>query len=226
MSQNNRLGITFAGNHLKQGKIAYYHVGLVNIYIVYKLQKRIVNILDFTVQNVLFGAVKITKDVSASHYKYSGYGICFDGNSSFSFGNVIMFGCDMSFSSHTNNRTNNTYVLGKDFVQGISETTVYAEKFYKTDFIEQNKKFVLSLHYNGDDSYLFVNGVQQLKFKTKNSEIARNLLCLRNISTDFSITNAIKTGLYGNVYDFSVDYVPINGAKTIYDIHRYLMKKK
>ena len=96
---------------------------------------------------------------------------------------------------------------------------------YKTDFTEQNKKFVLSLHCNGDNSYLFVNGVQQLKFKTKNSEIARNLLCLGNISTEFSTTKATKTGLFGNVYDFAVDYVPISGVKTKCDTHRYLMKK-
>ena len=60
------------------------------------------------------------------------------------------------------------------------------------------------MHYNGDDSYLFVNGVQQLKFKTKDSEIQRNPLVLGNLSTDFSITNSTKTGLYGNVYDFAV----------------------
>ena len=60
---------------------------------------------------------------------------------------------------------------------------------YPTSFTEQNKKFVLSLHYNDDDSYLFVSGVQQYKFKGKNSEIARNVLCLGNISTQFSITN-------------------------------------
>ena len=79
----------------------------------------------------------------------------------------------MSFSNHSNNRANNTYVLGKDFIQGINGTTIYAEKMYKTDFTEQDKKFALSLHYNGDNSYLFVNGVQQLKFKAKDSEIKR-----------------------------------------------------
>ena len=134
----------------------------------------------------------------------------------------------MSFSSHATNRANNIYVLGKDFVQGIStigHTTIYAEKLYKTDFTEQGKKLVLSLHYNGDDSYLFVNGVQQLRFKTKNSKIQRNPLVLGNISTDFSTTNAEKAGLYGNVYDFAIDYVPINSVGTIYDIHRYLMAK-
>ena len=50
-------------------------------------------------------------------------------------------------------------------------------------------------------------------------------MCLDNISLDFSTINATKTGLNGSVYDFAVDYVPINGFKTIYDIHRYLTKK-
>ena len=131
----------------------------------------------------------------------------------------------MSVSSHANNRANNIYVLGKDFTQGINKTTIYAEKMYKTDFTEQDKKFVLSLHYNGDDSYLFVNGVQQLKFKTKSSKIKRAILTLGNISADFSTTNAQKSGLFGNVFDFVVDYVPISGVKIIYDIHRCLVKK-
>ena len=145
-----------------------------------------------TLMNSLFGAIKITKDVITSHYKYSGYGISFDSGSSFNFGNssnaknVIIFGADMSFSSHANNRLNNIYVLGKHFIQGINGTTLYAEKLYKTDFTQQDKKFVLSLHYNGDDSYLFVNGVQQLKFKAGNSEIKRTILTLGNVSADFS----------------------------------------
>ena len=95
---------------------------------------------------------------------------------------------------------------------------------YPTSFTEQNKKFVLSLHYNDDDSYLFVSGVQQYKFKGKNSEIARNVLCLGNISTQFSITNRQKAVLHGSIYDFSLDYWLVNTTK-IYDIHRYLMKK-
>ena len=54
---------------------------------------------------------------------------------------------------------------------------------YPTNFTVQDKKFVLSLHYNDDNSYLFVNGIQQVRFKIKNSEINRNLSCLGNIST-------------------------------------------
>ena len=71
---------------------------------------------------------------------------------------------------------------------------------------------------------MFVNGTQQVKFKAKNSEISRNLLFLGNFSTEFSISNMQKTGLYGSVYDFSVDYWLISTDK-IHDVHRYLMKK-
>ena len=51
------------------------------------------------------------------------------------------------------------------------------------------------------------------------------MLCLGNMSSNWSTTESTKTGLYGNIYDFAVDYVPLSGVKTIYDIHRYLMKK-
>ena len=83
----------------------------------------------------------------------------------------------------------------------------------------------MSLHYNSDNSYLFVNGSQELKFKSSVNYLDKNLLSVGNISSDWSLTNSTKTGLYGNVYDFAVDYVGINGVKTIYDIRRYLMKK-
>ena len=149
----------------------------------------------------MFGALKITKNVNTSRYKYEGYGICFDGESSFSFGNridaknVIIFGVNTSNSSHSTNKTQDIYVLRKDFVQGINNTTIYAENIYKTDFTEQSKTFVLSLHYNGDNSYLFVNGSQKLKFKSSVNYLDRNFLCVGNISPDWSLTNGTKTGL-------------------------------
>ena len=231
VNKNNRLGVIFNGNYTKQNKLGYTHGKIVNIYIVYELKNRRIDNPDFTVQNGLFGAIKITKNVNTSHYKYEGYGICFDGESVISFGNridaknVIIFGVNTSNSSHSTNKTQNIYVLGKDFVQGINNTTIYAEKIYKTNFTEQSKKFVLSLHYNGDNSYLFVNAGQELKFKSSVSYLDRNLLCVGNISSDWSSTNGTKTGLYGNVSEFAIDYVPLSGVKTIYDIHRYLMKK-
>ena len=159
LNQNNRLGVTFSGNYMEQNKIGYAHGSVVNIFIVYELKNRRISNPDFTVQNALFGAVKITKDVDTSNNKYSGYGICIDGKSDFTFGNiisgknVIICGCDMNFSSYANNKVNNIYVLVKDFVQGINGTTIYAEKSYKHNFTTPNKKFVLSLHCNGDNSY-------------------------------------------------------------------------
>ena len=82
-------------------------------------------------------------------------------------------------------------------------------------------KNCLSLHYNGANSYLFVNGTVIHKFKAKDSEIVATPLCLRNISKDFSVDNMKKTGLNGYVYDFSVDY----DAIAVDDIHKYLMEK-
>ena len=143
LNKNNRLGVSFTGNYIKQNKLGYARVKIVNLYIVYELNNRKVDSPYFTVQNGLFGAVKITKNVNTSHYKYEGYGICFDGESSFSFGNridaknVIIFGVKNSNSSHSTNKTQNIYVLGKYFVQGINNTTIYAEKIYKTNFTEQ-----------------------------------------------------------------------------------------
>ena len=63
---------------------------------------------------------------------------------------------------------------------------------YSINFTVTKKKFCLSLHSNGDNSYLFVNGTEIIKFKAKNSEIAANLLFLGNISQDFSVANIKK----------------------------------
>ena len=114
-------------------------------------------------------------------------------------------------------------VLGIGPTQGL-EHTLTAEKMYSINFTVTKKKFCLSLHYNGANSYLFVNGTQIYKFKAKDSEIVASPLCLGNISKDWSTDNMKKTGFNGYVYDFSVDYddTDIDDVK---DIHRYLMKK-
>ena len=81
------------------------------------------------------------------------------------------------------------------------------------------------MHYNDDNSYLFVNGKQELKFKCKTDQLVKEKLCIGNLSNNWSPIKAQKTGLYGNIYDFVVDYKAINGVKKIYDMHRYLMTK-
>ena len=75
----------------------------------------------------------MTKNADISQYKYSRYGIGFDRKGEFSFGsnglgrNVIIFGAGMSSSVHANNRTKNILALGKGFIQGLENTTIYAE---------------------------------------------------------------------------------------------------
>ena len=95
---------------------------------------------------------------------------------------------------------------------------------YSINFTVTREKFCLSLHYNGANSYLFVNGTEIIKFKAKDSEIVVTPLCLANISKEWSVDNMAKTGLRGYVYDFSVDYNGI-AVDDILDIHNCLMKK-
>ena len=80
------------------------------------------------------------------------------------------------------------------------------------------------MHYDGANSYLFVNGNEIMIFKSNDSEVVSNILCLGNISEYFSIDNMRKTGLNGYVYDFSVDY-DATAVNNILDIHKYLMEK-
>ena len=130
----------------------------------------------------------------------------------------------MSFSTHKTNKANNIYVIGELFVQGINDTLYAEEKFYR-NFTDPGKKFLLSLHYNGDNSYLLVNGRQELKFKAKSEHLVKEKLCMGNLSDQWTTSESEKTGLYGNIYDFIVDYKSIVGVAPIYDIHRYLMIK-
>ena len=87
----------------------------------------------------------------------------------------------MSSSTKIDNRKKDILILGKGPTQGLKHT-LSAEKMYSTNFTEHNNKFCLSLHYNGENSYLFVNGKEIHKFKAKDSEIVAAPLCLGSIS--------------------------------------------
>ena len=131
----------------------------------------------------------------------------------------------MSFSKHANNKANNIYAMGKDYIQNINDTTIYAEKMYYRNFTDPGKKFVLSLHYNGNDSYLYVNGNQELKFKAKTDQLVKEKLYLGNLSDQWTTSESEKTGLYGKIYDFVVDYEHVAETTKIFDMHRYLITK-
>ena len=182
--------------------------------------------------------MKITKNTDYSKNNYTGYSLCFDEGGEFSHTvkqgnfnrttsakNVIIFGVDTSSSTHATNRANNIYVMGKDFIQGINDTNIYAEKQFRNNFTKFGLKFVLSLHYNGDNSYLFANGRQELKSKAKDDQLINEKLCLGNLSDQWTTSESEKTGVYGTTYDFVVDYRAIIGVRPIYDMHRYLMTK-
>ena len=129
----------------------------------------------------------------------------------------------MSSSPHIDNKKKDILVLGRGPTQGL-EHTLTAEKMYSINFTATKKKFCLILHYNGANSYLFINDTEIYKFKAKDSEIVARPLCLGNISKDWLIDNINRTGFTGYVYDFSIDYDPIS-VSDIKDIHKYLMKK-
>ena len=91
--------------------------------------------------------------------------------------NVLIFGVDMSSSAQIDNKEKDILVLGKGPSRGL-EHTLTAEKMYPINFTVTTKKFCLSLHYNGANSYLFVNGTEIYKFKAKDSETVASPLCL------------------------------------------------
>ena len=171
----------------------------------------------------------MTKNADIDKYEYSGYGIVFDRKSRFPFPNggfgqnLITFGVAMSSAAHVDNEKKDILICGKGSTQGL-EHTLTAEKMYSINFTVSKKKFCLSLHYSGPNSYLFVNGAKIYKFKAKDSEIIAAPLCLGNISKNWSVDNMKKTELNGYVYDFSVDY-DATDVDDIVDIHKYLMKK-
>ena len=96
---------------------------------------------------------------------------------------------------------------------------------YSINFTVTKKQFCLTLHYDGANSYLFVNGTEIYKFRAKDSEILASPFCLGNISKDWPTDNMKKKNSFnGYIYYFSVDY-DATDVDDIKDIHKYLMKK-
>ena len=246
LKSDERMYVYLQGNHFQQNNILTSnndHVinkNVVNIYILYKLDP-LASTRDksFTIQNSSFGAIQITKNATDNDKNnYKGYDTCFDERSEFGHTitedsrahttdarNVLIFGADMSFSVHTTNRANHIYLMGTGLTQGINDTMIYAEKNFYRNFTDFGKKFVLTLHCNGANSYLFVNGRQELKFKAKTDQLVKEKLCIGNLSDQWTTSESEKTGAYGKIYEFVVDYEQISGVKAIYDMHRYLINK-
>ena len=87
--------------------------------------------------------------------------------------------------------------------QGLDDTTLTGEATYPISFKQSNRRFVLSLHYNGDTNFLFVDALEIFQFKAKNSGIKKYVSCLSNVSKDFTIDNMKKKkGLKGSANFF------------------------
>ena len=160
LKNDERMYVYLQGSHFQQNNVLssnndhVINTNVINIYCVYKLDP-IASSRDttFTIQNALFGPMKITKNADNSKNNYEGYGICFDERSEFGHTiteggfthttdarNVLIFGADMSFSVHATNSANNIYVLGTGLTQGIHDSTLYAEKNFYRNFTDFGKK--------------------------------------------------------------------------------------
>ena len=176
---------------------------IINIYIVYKTSPKTIN-SNFVFRDCFFGAIKITNTTNSDtdKWQYSGYGTGFDSTGNFTHPdgrigrNFIIFEADLSNSSiHANNKAQSVLVLGCGIIQEINGTPIYVETMCSPNFTVDNKIFCLSLHYNGDNSYLFVNGKEVTKFKANNSELIKYRMCLGGLSKDYDRDSRKNTGL-------------------------------
>ena len=106
----------------------------------------------------------------------------------------------------------NFSVLSESPTYGINGSLRSAEKMYSINFIKVNTQFCLSLHYNDDNSYLFINVIFPTPF------------CLGSVSNEFTAHESREASFNGNVYDFWVDYNSIDKSN-ILSIQKYLMAK-
>ena len=134
-----------------------------------------------------------------------------------------MFVVDNSSSSHTDNLKDDFLILGEGPLFGINGRFGASEKKIGINFTKAKTELCLSLHYNSDNCYLFLNGKEIHNFKANNGNVNFPFwLCLGSISNEFGYVDSEEISFKGNVYDFSVDYSAIDKSKVL-NIHKYLM---
>ena len=101
----------------------------------------------------------------------------------------------MSSSIHIDNKKKDILVLGREPTERLESTLTAEKMMYSINFTVTQNKFCLSLHYNGANSYLFVNGTAICNFKAKDSDIVASPLCPGNSSKDWSTDNMKKQDL-------------------------------
>ena len=131
-------------------------------------------------------------------------------------GNVIIFCVDGGSSSNSDNRKNNFLILGEGPTYVINGGFGSLTKTCNIYFTKTNTKFCLVLHYNADNSFLFVNGKEIFKFKDDNENFSFSTqFYLGSISNGFSNTDSREVSLNGDVCDFSVDYSSIDKSEIL-----------
>ena len=175
------IGTKYKGNCLAQDNMCFTHRNVVNLFIVYKLGTwaRHLN-TDFTLDDCLFEAVKLTNNADPGTHEYSGYGIGFDARSQFllsngEWGKDVILGVDNSSSIHADNRKKYILVLGKGLTDGLDDATVTTKTKYSINIIK--KKICLNVHSNGSNSFLYADGVKIYQFKAKDSKIKEYIHC-------------------------------------------------
>ena len=141
---------------------------------------------------------------------HRGYVVTFDGGDSWSFGNefaknVVIFGVDNNSSSHAYNCKNRFLAIREGLTYGINGNFRSPDKNF-CKFSKANTKFCLSLYYNSDKSYLFVNGKEIFKLKVDKKNVNfPTEYCFRSTSNGLSAIKFQEVSLNGSVNDFSVD---------------------
>ena len=125
---------------------------MINLYLSYRSYPWLRNLnTDFTLNNCLFGSVKLTKNADPDKYNYSSYGIGFHSHSEFSFTdgsmgrNVIILGADMSSSLHIDIKNRDILILGEGSTQELADTTLAAETKCPINFTQPRKRFVYTI---------------------------------------------------------------------------------
>ena len=146
LENNGRMNLKFNGNYFEQTKVTLLS-NVANIYVVYKLDPiSSTRNTDYTIQNALFGAAKITTNTDISKNKYEGYGICFDEGGMFSEGSisnrrkVLIFGVHESSLIHSNNKANSIYVMGKRLCSRNQRHDIVCRQSIQSKFYSTKQK--------------------------------------------------------------------------------------
>ena len=144
----NKARVKFDGSCLKQDKTTFTHKNITNIYIINEINFWPCRQGDITLGNALFGVVELVENDGKRKYKYSGYGLGFDNHGFLSVPGVrigkngIIFGADMSLSTHIDNKGKYVLVPRKDPMQGLDGTKLNSENMYSINFTKTKKKML------------------------------------------------------------------------------------